>query len=193
MMDFRHRAPTSLDNVRDSLSESARAHDFLGLLRQHHVFLLESIDRLLDAEAMAGEKQGSLQRLLRLLNMHGRAEEETLYLRLRNSAVKNARMQGLVGHDEHDIAFQLGDELEELGFDSRWTEEIDAKAKVLALTIQNHIREEERDMFPVAAEYLKAEDLNSDVPSYLLKCRAYLETDLSSPRISTEDPPSLSL
>lgn len=192
-MDFLKREPATIDAVREHLSDSSTAFDLLGLLREHHGYLQESIQKLVDPESLSGEKQTHLARFIRLLNMHGRAEEETLYLRLRHSDVKNARMQGLVGHDEHDIAFQLADELDTSGYQRNWTEEIDAKAKVLAVMVQNHIKEEEEEIFPVASDVIKPEDLQADVPAYLLKCRSYIESELSAPRISVEDPPSLAV
>lgn len=193
LMDFIKKDPTPLDHVRDSLDDRATQRDFVALLKEHHGFLEESIAVLMNAEATAGEKQANLARLLQLLNMHGRAEEETLYVQLRQSEVKNARMQGLAGHDEHDLAFQLGDELTESDFEGAWTEEVDAKAKVLAGLVHNHIHEEETEMFNVAETTLSAQTLEEQVTPYLLKCRTYFDSDLSLPRLSAEDPPTLTV
>lgn len=155
--------------------------DFIELLQQHHRFLNESIVVLLDKESMTSEKQMHLERFLRLLDMHAHAEEETLYRSLVRHRDHDVKREGLVGQDEHAIAFQLATELKGMGFESGmssvsdWTDDVDAKAKVLAGVVAHHIKEEESIMFPLARRSLLPGEFLVLAGDYLDICEFYLD------------------
>lgn len=171
--------PHSLHEVKASLELAEREEtDFIYLLKRHHDFLQESITVLNDPFAESYDKQWHLSRFLHLLSMHSRAEQETLYRNLAHAADKEARVQGVAGHEEHALAFQLGQELYGLSFEDAWSEEIDAKAKVLASLVAHHIQEEEREMFPIAERSLDESELNGLLEEYIHKCEGYLEIEM---------------
>lgn len=168
--------PHTLAEISALLEAEAKSEvDFISLLEKHHLYLKESIVVLMDRDATGKEKQFHLDRFLRLIDMHGKAEEETLYLSLMRNQMKEARLEGFAGLDEHDLAFQLGSELYEMNFDTDWTEETDAKAKVVAALVANHIKEEESHMFPLAKKDIEKSELRLLSREYILKCREYLD------------------
>lgn len=171
--------PHTLHEVKASLEEAERVEtDFVYLLKKHHDFLQESISVLNDQFAEDYDKQWHLSRFLHLLSMHSRAEQETLYRNLSQAKEKEARLQGAAGLEEHDLAFQLGEELYGLSFEDAWSEKIDAKAKVLANLVSHHLKEEESEMFPVAERCLAEADLNGLLREYINKCESYLEIEM---------------
>jgi len=189
----------SLEDVRISLEdETIEENDFLSVLEKHHGFLEESISVLMDIEAEDFEKQEHLNRFFRLFEMHAKAEQETLYIHLRQNIEKEARIEGFGGQDEHDMAFQLEDELLEMGYPSRWTEAIAAKARVAATLVKNHLKEEEHIMFPIAKNDLDDVEFETMRVEYIAKCKFYLDDSKTlgrqsrAVRLDLKSPPPLS-
>lgn len=181
---FRHE-PHSLSSIRASLEDDKKTGvSLIELLEKHHDYLKESIVVLADRVATADEKQTHLDRFLHLLNMHGKAEEESLYEGLIRNSAKEARLEGLAGRGEHDHAFLISKELQGLNFNIKWTEEIEAKAKIMAGLVANHIKEEESVMFHIAKKDLSEVEMKKLTELYLAKCMTYINEALSAPRKS---------
>ena len=173
--------PHSLESIRDSLEKSfMNDTDFISLLKEHHDYLQESISVLMDKDATDADKQSHLIRFFRLVEMHGKAEQETLYMSLKKNGEKEARLEGFGGQDEHDVAFQLEEELLAMGYLSDWNEEIAAKGKVAASLMFNHINEEESDMFPIAQNDIDEAELENMRDQYITKCKTYLDASAVS-------------
>lgn len=169
--------PHSLVEIRNSLEfAEENKTDLISLLEEHHDFLEESMDVLMDDSEVDSEKQIHLARFFRLLEMHGKAEEETVYHHLKVNADKEARLEGFGGQDEHDILFLLEDELIQMGYQTKWSEEIAAKAKVIANLMKNHIKAEENDMLPLAEKDFSDAEFEILRVEYLEKCKNYLDT-----------------
>lgn len=167
--------PHSIDEIRESLDKDLADHkQFVPLLKEHHNYLEESISVLMDSDTSDFQKQEHLERFFRILEMHGKAEQEVLYNHLKANDAREARLEGFGGQDEHDIAFQLEEELIKMGYKEQWNEEIEAKAKILAGLVKNHIKEEESTMFPVATSHMTEEELEDMRDSYVQKCIGYL-------------------
>lgn len=149
--------------------------NIIDIIECHHNYLQESIEVLMDKHADLKDRQTHLGRFLKLFYMHGRAEEETLYHSLLNSTEREARLEGFGGQDEHEIAYQLSDELRDLDYATKWSEEIDAKARVVAALVESHIKEEENEMFSIAEKHISGEEFNSLAAIYIEKCRLYLK------------------
>jgi hemerythrin-like domain-containing protein len=187
MNNFQKKAtpPTEsemLEELRLSIEEdSQNLPKFIGLLKKHHDYLQTGISILTDKEATVLEKQASLAQFLHVLNMHAQAEEETLYETLHHHENKDARLEGIAGQDEHDLAYQLGGELKDMAFEKIWSEEVDAKAKVLATLVLNHLQEEETTMFPIAQKSMGTDELNQLALDYLELCKSYLEIEINTP------------
>jgi hemerythrin-like domain-containing protein len=171
--------PHSLEDVRTSLDDTDSSElDLISLLEVHHDYLNESISVLIDRNAFPSEKQLHLTRFSHLLMMHAKAEEETLYRSLQRADTREARLEGLAGQDEHNIAYQLIRELQDLSSGLTWSEDIDAKARVVAEVMANHIREEEGQMFPTAKRRVSGEELHSLSFEYLQKCKKFLDMEM---------------
>ena len=168
--------PHTFTEIRNII-EDARIgeYDLIEVLLQHHRFLNESIVVLLDVESSSQEKQMHLARFLRLLDMHGHAEEETLYRSMIRHSERDVIRQGLVGQDEHEIAFQLAADLRAMEYQAIWTDDVDAKTKVLADLIHHHMVEEERVMFPLARKSLLPGEFTVLASDYLDVCEFHLD------------------
>lgn len=166
--------PHTLEQVRASIdADTKREAGFIAVLKEHHYYLEESISILIDPTVSIPEKRSHLERFLNLLEMHAKAEAETLYVHLQQNVEEEARLEGLAGEDEHDIAFQMIDELVAMNYKTQWNDEIAAKAKVLAAFIKNHIKEEESVMFSVAKKNLNEGEMEQMRIEYLEKCRYF--------------------
>jgi len=179
---FRHE-PHSLSKIRASLeSDKSTTSNFIELLEKHHDYMKESIVILTDNLASLTEKQTNLDRFLHLLNMHGKAEEETLYEVLISNKSKESRLEGFCGKEEHDHVFLISKELQSLNYKAHWTDEIEAKAKVIASLCANHIKEEEGVMYHVAKKNISDQEMQKLSELYLSKCAVYINEMLDAPR-----------
>lgn len=154
--------------------------EFIPLMERHHDFIEQSIDVLMNKASTDVEKQDHLFRFFRLLEMHGKAEEEVLYPVLRDHADKEARLAGFSAQDEHDVAFRMERELLEMGYRDSWNEEIEAKAKVVASLVKNHMKVEELEIFPLAEKLLLRSELERMSETYIVKCKIYLSDSLQT-------------
>lgn len=110
-------------------------------------------------EATTGRAVKSRTRLLNTLtaelNLHELIEEKILYPALEPHAEANDIV--LEGYEEHHVADLVVKELHRTRRDDeRWA----AKFKVLKESIEHHIEEEERRMFPTARAVLSREELD---------------------------------
>ena len=168
--------PHSFSEIRNMMDEARiNETDFFEILLQHHRFLNESIVVLVDHESSVIEKQVHLERFLKLLEMHGHAEEETLYRSLCRHEDHDVKRIGLVGKDEHELAFRLVDELKNADYITRWDDDVDAKAEVLANLTANHLLEEEGSMFPIAKKALLPGEFIALSSDYLDLCEFHLD------------------
>ncbi|MES2803838.1 MAG: hemerythrin domain-containing protein [Bdellovibrionota bacterium] len=175
------REALPLEDVRLGLDEALIDEmELMPLMERHHGFLEESIEVLMRKDALDIEKQDHLFRFFRLLEMHGKAEEEVLYTALRSHADKDARLAGFAAQDEHDVAFRIERELLEMGYRDTWNEEIEAKAKVVASLVKNHIKEEESEIFPLAEKLIPQPELERMSETYCVKCKIYLSDSLQT-------------
>lgn len=97
-----------------------------------------------------------LRSLTKELNVHEAIEEQLLYPALRPHAESHDIV--LEGIEEHHVADLLVKELHDVAKDN---EKWGAKFKVLKESIEHHIQEEERKMFPIARGALGREELRA--------------------------------
>ena len=168
--------PHTFTEIR-TMIEDARIgeYDLVEILLQHHRFLNESVIILMDDASPDAEKQMHMSRFLTLLDMHGRAEEETLYRSLIRHSQHDVIRHGLVCQDEHEIAFKLASDLRAMPFVTEWSDDADAKAKVLASLVHHHMVEEEKFLFPIARKALLPNELLVLANDYLDVCEFNLD------------------
>ncbi|MBC7742526.1 MAG: hemerythrin domain-containing protein [Bdellovibrionaceae bacterium] len=151
------------------------------LIEKHHSYLKDCIAVFTNNDATIEEKQSFLYQFLHILHMHSKAEEETLYQSFIESDVRLARLEATVGQDEHNIAYQLASELRDMDFLMSYSEEVEAKAKVLATIIETHLQEEENEMLPLINECLDELEQVELANDYLNKCEDYLHYEMLTP------------
>lgn len=173
----------TLRHLRISLDEEDEETSIIPIIENHHKYLKEYISILMNDDAAAKDKQVTASLFFSIFMMHAKAEEEILYYALKVSANKDLRQEGLHAQDEHDIAYDLIDELKLMGIGTSWSEEINSKIRVLAELLKTHIREEELVMFPLVEKMLPESKLIDLTDEYLDKCRVYLD-------MAMEDTPS---
>ncbi len=153
----------------------------LELIVRHHHYLQDCIAVLGDAGSSKEEKQKYLYQFLHILHMHSKAEEETLYLSFIESDVRLARLEATVGQDEHNIIYQLASEIKDMDFQLAWSEEVEAKARVLATIVETHLQEEENEMLPLIQECMDELEQVELANDYLNKCEDYLHYEMLTP------------
>lgn len=174
--------PHKIEEIRDELVKThPEDADLYNLIRDHHDYLKESISILMDVEADVGKKKIHLNRFLTLLDMHTVAEEETLYEELKDNLDKTARIEALSAQREHDVAKELAAELRSLQLSQTWSEELDAKSKVIASLVMHHIDEEEGDLFEVAKNDITPQVAADLGLKYLDRCKTLLTDALEIP------------
>ncbi|MCU1354376.1 MAG: hypothetical protein JWM05_3585 [Acidimicrobiales bacterium] len=130
--------------------------DAITLLKQDH----QTVEKLFQRyEASGSRAQKSrrevVDRIIEELSIHAEIEEIAFYPAVR-AAVPDADAQVLEALEEHHLVKWTAFELEKLPPDH---ERFDAKVKVLMAAVRIHVKEEEDDLFPKAAEALGQEKL----------------------------------
>jgi hemerythrin superfamily protein len=130
-----------------SKSRRSEALDAIDLLINDHrevKALFKEYDKLVRAEADAGEKQVVAAQICVMLTAHATAEEELFYPRAREVLGED---EDLV--DEADVEHASAKELiAQIESGSPDDPLYDAKVKVLGEYIDHHVKEEEGEMFP---------------------------------------------
>jgi hemerythrin superfamily protein len=89
------------------------------------------------------------EQLRREIIAHNEAEEEAFYEPLQS---KTGRLSIMIdaGHEEHDLAMDMMDELAEIDNEEEWN----SLFSVIKKSIEAHIKMEEEDIFQLAQKYL---------------------------------------
>ncbi len=123
------------------------------VLRQEHEVVKDLLMKLCDTTERAEKSREELyQELLRELDSHAKAEQNTLYARLDEEEVMEWKHLLAEAKEEHARVEQL---LQELGEMDKTTIEWTAKITVLKEQVEHHVKEEEEKMFKKAREVLK--------------------------------------
>ena len=122
------------------------------LLQEH-----EEIRKLFGQFEEAGpraykKKQGIVEKVIEELKMHSLEEERIFYPAMMEKASKEAQDMVKEGIEEHRVADFL---MERLHTTQPEDETYDAKFKVLIESVEHHIKEEEKQIFPEAKKVLK--------------------------------------
>jgi hemerythrin superfamily protein len=168
----------TLKFLRQSLDEEDDDASILPILENHHKYLKEYVFLLESRDTTPQEKQEVALLFFTIFEMHARAEEKSLYRTLNISTNQYVRLEGLKNFDEHEIAHELIAELRHMDCTNAWSEDIEAKMRVLTGLITHHLKEEEKTMFPIADRFVTEELLMDLADDYLEHCRIYLDTQM---------------
>ena len=147
----------------------------LKLMRDQHELIRDVIDVLKDEDASTKEKTEAVREFAHLLKMHSQAEEETIYDALAEEAA--SEMAVLEAFEEHRIAEDLLQEIEDRHTGSRWDQKLSAKAKVMAQLVEHHIEQEEDKIFDLAEEELSEEELIQLGEEFQAICDSFHDED----------------
>lgn len=156
-----------------SAAEVSRTPDILSLIKSHHEILRESLAVLKQGDLPLDEKREELFIFLETLKMHAKSEQETLYACIEE--VENMRVKALEAREEHDIADRLATEIEAMDYTENWSDDIDAKSKVLAELIEHHLNQEETELFPEVRENFTREELQAMAVEYNERFKSRME------------------
>jgi hemerythrin-like domain-containing protein len=176
--------------MRQSLYQEEDETSIIPILQNHHKYIKEYLNILSNPDAQATDKQATAALFFNIFNMHATAERETLYRAFKDSHLQEVRLEGLKNSDENDIAFEIIDELKDLGFEEHWSPEVDAKMNLLSGLLKLHVKEEENVMFQMAEKYLPESLLMDLAEDYLDYCKINLKVDYHkevSPEVSSSD------
>lgn len=179
----------TLKQLRISLDQEEDESSIIPILKSHHKYLKEYISILTSDSTSFKDKQVIATIFFPILNMHAKAEEEILYPVLKESTNKEIRLEGLRGKSEHELMYELIDELKLMGADTSWSETIDAKMHVLAGLLKSHIKEEEQITFQLIQKFISELTLMDMTDDYLDRCKMYLEVtmDDTTTEVSSND------
>ena len=124
--------------------------DVFKLLKQDHrevEQLFKKIEK--SSESARKTREKTFKQLAQELTAHTAVEERIVYPRLKE--IKGLKDTVNEGFEEHHVAKQLLEELNELPSDN---EQWKAKLSVLKEIVQHHVQEEEKELFPKAQKAL---------------------------------------
>jgi hemerythrin superfamily protein len=164
--------------------------DATKLLKQDHNKVKAMFEEIEALSPRSSTKRRELfEEIKTELEVHTRIEEEIFYPACRELRSKEAKELVLEANEEHGLAKMLLKQLEEVGSDD---ETFKAKMKVLKDVVLHHAREEEREMFTTAREYMEKEELE-ELGEQLSRRKEYLmsgglgEAEVESDEIEDED------
>ncbi len=150
-------AASARKNTKSRPARPARK-DAIAILKGDHKRVQDLLERLEGSSGRATKSRDSLlARVEQEVKTHSRLEEEIFYPAFKD-AVRKKRDQQLFfeAAEEHHVVDVVMAELHDSPPDSEW---FAAKCKVLKDLIEHHIREEEKEMFPVARKVLGSDGL----------------------------------
>lgn len=158
-----------------------KAQNIITLIKEDHKPLKEGIRILTSDSSKPSEKKSALVKFLRDLKIHAKAEEMSLYHN--EAGEKEVRDEVLEGYVEHAVAESLSRSLEKHNMLTELSDEVLAKAKVLAELVKHHVEEEEEELLP---DVKKAED--EDRLIELGKLYLQAKSQLQAIHLGTETP-----
>ncbi len=151
----------------------AKAPDILTLIKSHHEIMRECVEELRKESEPQNKKREELFIFLETLKVHSKSEQETLYACLEE--VEPLRVVALEAREEHNIADRLLTEIEAMDYQEVWSEDVEAKAKVLADLVEHHMDDEEDEMFSLVRENFTAPELQALAVEYNERFKARME------------------
>ena len=135
--------------------------DILDTLHHEHDEVQELLRKLNDSDD-AREQKNLVARIAQALVPHTKAEEKVVYDPIAALSARRAKIDGAEGYTEHALASAT---LKQLRKQTANTPEFMASAKVLKELVEHHVKEEERNIWPLVREnfsFEQREQMNRD-------------------------------
>jgi hemerythrin superfamily protein len=148
-------------SVFGGLAPGESSGDILDTLHEEHDEVQELLKKLNDSDD-AREQKSLVGRIAQALVPHTKAEEKVVYDAVAALSSKRAKIDGAEGYTEHALASAT---LKQLGTLAANTPEFMASAKVLKELVEHHVKEEERNIWPLVREnfsFEQREQMNRD-------------------------------
>ncbi|MCC2677925.1 MAG: hypothetical protein K0R29_501 [Pseudobdellovibrio sp.] len=156
--------------------------DIVALILADHKPLKQLIKTMKSERAEDSEKIQAFKEFAKLLTVHAKSEEESLYVYMKK--VKDLREHGFEGQVEHNLADQVVEEAKRAS-----EKELKlAQIKVLAELVEHHIEEEEEEMLPEFKKETNLED-REDIGRHYLALKEELISEGSDDAPREKDIP----
>lgn len=119
--------------------------DTTSALKKDHKALRNFIDLLKDTDADLSERRRAYVLFSSLLASHSQAEEQIVYKTMMRISGKEMHLKISEGFVEHQLADDLMKRIAKLKKPLDWS----AHANVISEIVEHHLKEEERDLFPL--------------------------------------------
>ncbi len=131
--------------------------DAISLLKGDHQVVRDLLQKLIGSASRPSKSAESLlSKVEQEVKTHSRLEEEIFYPAFKESVrKKDGQKLFFEAREEHHLVDVVMDEFH----DAEDNESFAAKCKVLKELVEQHIKEEERDMFPLAKKAMRPETL----------------------------------
>jgi hemerythrin superfamily protein len=159
--------------VRSSIEQAAKsvfgglapgaegAGDILDTLHHEHDEVQELLRKLNDSDD-AREQKSLVAKIAQALVPHTKAEEKVVYDPIAALSTRRAKIDGAEGYTEHALASAT---LKQLRQQTANTPQFMASTKVLKELVEHHVKEEERNIWPLVREnfsFEQREQMNRD-------------------------------
>lgn len=135
--------------------KASASPDIIRLLERDHASIKALFRHFEDASDRAWKKKRAIcETLKEELDLHTRLEEEVFYPRVAQLRSKDAKRLVAKAHESHAVAHHL---LEELDRPDLSGLELNAKVELLRDLVLEHLKEEEKEIFPEARELGQAQ------------------------------------
>jgi hemerythrin-like domain-containing protein len=130
----------------------------ISLLKEDHDKVKDLLTKLEDSSTRAVKTREELLEKIKMeLKIHMRIEEDIFYPAFRQAAAKSEEKEMYhEAKEEHEV---LDFELPRVEESETGSDEFSARAKVLKELVEHHVKEEEKEMFPMAKKLLSKEEL----------------------------------
>lgn len=126
----------------------ASNENIITIIKEDHKPLKELIAIMKDIDQSPDDRIEAFKNFMPLLITHAKAEEQSLYEFMKTQ--NELREFAFEGEAEHSVADQLCEEIER----TTDNDQILARIKVLAESVEHHIREEENNILPNVEKHL---------------------------------------
>jgi hemerythrin-like domain-containing protein len=142
---------------------ASRPADVVAALTLDHEGLRNFLDLLKDTDAEMSERRRAYAQFAALLKSHSIAEENVVYKTAMALPGREMHIKIAEGFVEHHLADDLMARIEKTTDALEWS----AHANVLSEIVEHHLREEERDLFPLVRKTSSAKTDQSMLTAFL--------------------------
>ncbi|MBY0502176.1 MAG: hemerythrin domain-containing protein [Alphaproteobacteria bacterium] len=143
--------------------------NILEILQNEHTQVLDLFSQI-EKEKTLEKKQEIFKKIKTELDKHNHAEERTFYKKIKEES--GQKLLITVGQEEHELAERFMDELENESDEVKWL----AKIQILKTLVEDHVSDEEEDIFEVAKQIYNVKELEMIGEEFLAEKKNIMES-----------------